>query len=132
MSNPPLLLFQPLLLFGTREYVEKGLACSPSGLFNFPLLFAPANCLEIVWQIRHFRGNSLDFWLFIEKRVYLAKHTRKNLARIQDRAWLNYFKNSVFILHLMFKLWINKSSLFRLMERLEINKLFVIVEKCSW
>ena len=46
--QPPLLLFQPLLLFGTREYVEKGLACSPSGLFNFPLLFAPANCLEIV------------------------------------------------------------------------------------
>ena len=37
------------------------LACSRSELFNFRLLLAPANCLEIVQQIRDFRGDCLIF-----------------------------------------------------------------------
>ena len=40
---------------------KRVLACSRSGLFNFRLLFAPANCLEIVSQIRDFRGDCLNF-----------------------------------------------------------------------
>ena len=36
-------------------------------LFNFRLLFAPANCLEIIQQIRDFRG---DLFVYIFKRVY--------------------------------------------------------------
>ena len=48
---------------------KRILACSRSGLFNFRLLFAPANCLEIVYQIRDFRGNCLNFWWFIKKGV---------------------------------------------------------------
>ena len=40
---------------------KKGLAYSHNGLFNFRLLFAPANCFEIVQQIRDFRGDCLNF-----------------------------------------------------------------------
>ena len=43
---------------------ERVLVCSPSGLFDFRLLFAPTNCLEI----RNFRGDCLNFWLFIKKK----------------------------------------------------------------
>ena len=45
-----------------------GLACSRSELFNFCLFFTPANCLEIVQQIRDFRGDCLYFWLFMRKK----------------------------------------------------------------
>ena len=40
---------------------KRVLACSRSGLFNFRLLFAPANFLEIVYQITDFRGDCLNF-----------------------------------------------------------------------
>ena len=46
---------------------KRVLVCSRSGLFNFPLLFAPANCSEIVLKIRDFRGDCLNIWLFIKK-----------------------------------------------------------------
>ena len=47
---------------------KRVLACSRNGLFNFRLLFVPANSLEIVQQIRDFRGDCLNFSLFIKKR----------------------------------------------------------------
>ena len=47
---------------------KRVLACSCSGLFNFRLLFAPANCLEIVQEIRDFWGDCLNFWLFIKRK----------------------------------------------------------------
>ena len=40
---------------------KRVLACSHCGLFNFLFLLAPANCLEIVSQIRDFRGDCLNF-----------------------------------------------------------------------
>ena len=46
---------------------KRVLACSRCGLFNFLFLLAPANCLEIVSQIRDFRGDCLNFWLFMKK-----------------------------------------------------------------
>ena len=49
-------------------YRKRVLACSRSRLFNFRLLFAPANCFEIIYQIRDFRGHFLNFWLFIKKK----------------------------------------------------------------
>ena len=52
------------------------LACSCSGLFNFHLLFAPGNCLEIVSQIRDFRGDCLNFWLFIKKKMQAKENER--------------------------------------------------------
>ena len=36
-------------------------------MFNFRLLFAPANYLEIVYEIRDFPDDRLKFWLFIKK-----------------------------------------------------------------
>ena len=40
---------------------KRIVAYSHSGLFNFRFLFAPANCLEIVQQIRGFQGDCLNF-----------------------------------------------------------------------
>ena len=48
---------------------KRDLACSHSGLFNFGLLFALANYLEIVQQIRDFREDCLKFWLFTKKGI---------------------------------------------------------------
>ena len=57
---------------------KRVLACSRSGLFNFRLLFAPANCLEIVSQIRDFRGDCLNFWSFLKrKKVYCQDFSGK-------------------------------------------------------
>ena len=50
---------------------KKGFGCSRSGLFSFRLLLAPANCLEIVQQIKGFRCDCLNFWLFMKKGVML-------------------------------------------------------------
>ena len=44
-----------------KKGFSLGLFNFGSGLFNFRLLFAPANCLEIVSQIRDFQGDCLNF-----------------------------------------------------------------------
>ena len=82
------------------QYRKRALACPRSGLFNFRLLFAPANYLEIVLQIRDFRGDCLNFWLFIKKGVSLA-------LRIYLLATKKAFfvKDNVFSLHLLACLW---------------------------
>ena len=50
-SNTP--FFYKQSIFDPRPE-KRVLACSLSGLFNFCVLFAPANYLEIVQQIRIF------------------------------------------------------------------------------
>ena len=53
-------LHNPLALLLGLQCRKRALACPRSGLFNFRLLFAPANCSEIVQQIRDFRGDCLN------------------------------------------------------------------------
>ena len=62
---------------------KRVLACTRSGLFNLRLLFAPANCLEIVYQIRDFQGNCLNFWLFIKKSVHVLVFCNARIFSIE-------------------------------------------------
>ena len=55
-------LTSPKVSISLRFPMQKiVLAYCRGGLFNFRLLFAPANCLENVQQIRDFRGDCLNF-----------------------------------------------------------------------
>ena len=74
------------------------LACFRSGLFNFRLLFAPENCLEVVYQIRDFWSDYLNFWLFIIKKrcndvqiVFIDKTDLSDPNRI-EKFWRNKLK----------------------------------------
>ena len=46
-------------------------------------MFPPANCLEIVSEIRDFQGDCLNFWLFIKKRKGVQS-LKKRLTLIQN------------------------------------------------
>ena len=76
-----------LLGFPCRKRV---LAYSRSGLFNFGLLFAPANCLEIVWQIRDFRADCLNFWLLIYIKKVVMVYCFICGQRIHQIAFVNW------------------------------------------
>ena len=53
-------LTSPKMSISLRFHMQKmDFSVFRIALFNFRLLFAPANCLEIIQQIRDFRGDCL-------------------------------------------------------------------------
>ena len=111
-------------------------------------MFAPANCLEIVKQLRDFRGDCLNFWLFIKKGV-LQLHGRCFLTMFQIIYWnkVTHFDFPVFFRYFRFvpvKLELQKSDskyffdkiypsqLFKVGSTLWINVEITLIRRWKW
>ena len=71
---------------------KRVLACSGSGLFNFHLYFALANCLEIVLQIRHFQGDCLRSCSKNIGRIVTIQKIPNLIYNFFNKFWWNFAK----------------------------------------